>query len=91
MNKPEPDEKKGMLEKHLQTIMISLTTAAIMFSATFTFNTNKDLALLAQQVSSLSTQVALLQSKLDGMQINYITRGEFRDHEDRIRAIERRK
>jgi hypothetical protein len=84
----QPEGNSAGIEKHVQTILVAITTAAILFSATFTFSSSKDIALLAQQVSALTVQVASMQAKLDSNQQMYITRSEFRDHEERLRYIE---
>lgn len=83
-------EPKSLLERHIQTILISIITAAILFSATFIFNTNKDGALIAQQVTQMTVQLNALSLKMDSMQTNYVTRAEFKDHEDRLRVIEKK-
>jgi outer membrane murein-binding lipoprotein Lpp len=90
----ENDNKEPRLavwEKHFQSIMVTIITGAVLFTANFIYGQNKDQALLAAQVSALSTQISKLEGKLDAMSANYVSRAEFADHESRIRLLEYKK
>jgi len=79
-----------MIEKHIQTILVSLITGAIVFASSYVFNDKSDKAVLASQLQSISTQVAELRSEVRGIQANFATKDSYTDHENRIRALERR-
>lgn len=85
------EKEEGFIVRNISAIMSSICTAAMLALAGFVVNTSKDNAVLAQQVTTLNTQVTSLIAKIDIMQMNYVTRVEFKDHEERIRALEQRK
>lgn len=47
-----------MIEKHLQTIIVSLATGAIVFASSYFFNDKSDKAVLSNKLETISTQVA---------------------------------
>ena len=78
-----------MLE-HIHTILISLTTAAIVFAATYFFDDKSEKAVLTSQLTTISTQVAELRSDVRGIQSNFATKDGHMDHENRLRILERK-
>ena len=76
--------------QHIQTILISLATAAIVFAATYFFDDKAEKAFLTAQLNTISIQVAELRSDVRGIQSNFATKESHQDHETRIRSLERR-
>ncbi|MDO8385099.1 MAG: hypothetical protein Q7T13_01700 [Polaromonas sp.] len=79
-----------MIERHLTTIIVSLATGAIVFSASYFFTDKADKAVLTNQLQSISIQVAELRTEVRGIQSNFATKDSHNDHEVRIRALEKR-
>lgn len=78
------------IERHLQTILISIITGAIVFSASYFFNDKSDKAVLSAQLSALTSQVNEMRSELRSMQAVYGTKDVDADHEARLRILERK-
>jgi len=78
----------GGLEKHVQTIGVSLITAAILFTAGFTYNTSQANAEMAVELKYMRIQLTDMKTKLEEMNNTYVKREEFMDHEGRIRRLE---
>lgn len=76
------------LDKHVQTICVSLITAAILFMAGFTYNTSQANAQLAVEMKYVSAQLTDMKVKLEEMNSTYVKRTDFNDHESRIRKLE---
>ena len=79
------------MERHFQTIMISVITGAIIFAANYFYNDNKSNAVQQTQLQVLTGQVIEMRADLRAMQNNYVSRAEFAVHEQRLQAIEARK
>ena len=80
----------GTLERHVQTILISVVTGAIVFSASYFFNDKSEKAVLTTQMAALNQQVSELRGEVRAMQANFATKDNLIDHEARIRALERK-
>ena len=78
------------IERHIQTILISIVTGSIVFAATYFFNDKAEKAVTSQQLSTLTQQVIELRADIKAMQGNYVTKDDFHDHESRIRTLESR-
>ncbi len=78
-------------ERHGQTIMLSVITMVLAFSAKTLWDANAIQATMAERIAALSNQVAKLEGAVSSMQANYVTRAEFAVHEQRIQSIEQRK
>jgi|GEM_PF-6196964 len=76
------------IERHIQTILISVVTGSIIFAATYFFNDKSDKAVLVQQIATLTNHVMELRADIKAMQSNYVTKDEFKDHEQRLRLLE---
>lgn len=83
-----PTPRKSGLESHVQTIAQSLAAAAILFTAGFVYTTRAQVEVMQKQIEVMSQQISELRSDIKSMQSNYVTRDDFRDHEDRLRRLE---
>ena len=75
-------------ERHIQTILISLITGAILFAANYFYNDNRSKAVQQTQLEVLTAQVIEMRADLRSMQNTYVKREEYRDLETRVRSIE---
>jgi hypothetical protein len=80
--------ERGIWEQHGQTLMLSVITAVLMFSSKTLWDSNAIQASMIEKINGLSSQVARLEGAVTAMQANYVTRGEFAVHEQRIQNIE---
>ena len=76
------------MERHFQTILISLITGAILFAANYFYNDNRSKAVQQTQLEVLTAQVIEMRADLRSMQNTYVKREEYRDLETRVRSIE---
>ena len=79
-----------MLEKHIQTILISLITGGIVFAFSYLFSDKSDKAVLTTQLQAISVQVAELRTEVRGNQSSFATKENLIDHEARLRILERK-
>lgn len=84
-------ERLGVWEKHAQTIMLTIVTAALAFTGNFMWKVNSQLSEIMVENKHLSMQVAEIKGQIAAMQNAYITRPEFNSYVERIRELERRK
>lgn len=75
-------------EQHGQTLLLSVITAVLLFASKTLWDSNAIQASMIEKISGLATQVARLEGAVSAMQANYVTRGEFAAHEQRIQNIE---
>ena len=80
--------KVATWERHGQTIMLAVVTAALGFTGKFMWSVNTQLAEIVSDNKHLSLQVAELKGTISAMQASYITRNEFGPWIDRIRTLE---
>jgi TolA-binding protein len=78
-------------ERHGQTIMLSIITAALLSAASILYSSNAIQASMAVEIRNLTSQVAELKGNISAMQQNYITRVEFNTHEARLQSLEQRR
>lgn len=76
------------VERHIQTILISVITGALMFAANYFYSDNKSKAVQQTQLEVLTTQVIEMRSDLRALQTNYVKRDELKDLELRVRVLE---
>ena len=75
-------------EQHGQTLLLSVITAVLLFASKTLWDSNAIQASMIEKISGLATQVARLEGAVSAMQANYVTRGEFAIHEQRIQNME---
>ena len=78
----------GALERHVQTLLLSVSTAALLFAANYFYEDNRRKAVMAAQLDALTTQVVEMRSDMRALQGSYVRRDELRDLEARVRALE---
>jgi hypothetical protein len=81
------------LQKHATTAIASFFTGAIVFLAQYFFQDRVDKAsgaVLQEQMTQLTSQVIELRADIKALRDNYVSKEDFRDHEQRIRALELR-
>ncbi len=84
--------KRPMLEQHLQSILLTIITAALLYSGSFVVQAREQSARIETQLAVLATEVSALRSQLAAIQTtqaSFATRSELRDLEERMRALER--
>lgn len=83
--------KSNVWERHAQTIIVSVILAAILFASGFIFTTKSELESMKQHMNFMSQQLMELRTDIKLLRDSYVSREEFRDHETRLRDLERRK
>lgn len=84
-------ERKGsLIERHIQSVLLALITAALLYSGSFVVQAREDAVRTAAQLTALTTEVSGLRAQLAVMQGSYVQRDDFRDHESRLRHLEGR-
>lgn len=82
---------RSLLEQHAQSVLLAVITAALIYSGSFVLQAREDSVRTAAQLATLTSEVAALRVALTGMQGNYTSRDDYRDHEVRIRQLEARR
>lgn len=77
------------LERHLQTVLISVCTGALFFAANYVYTDNHAKAVQKTQLEVLTGQVMEMRAELKSLQNNYVRREELKEIELRVRAIEK--
>jgi hypothetical protein len=78
------------MERHIQTVLISIVTGAIVFAANYFYNDNRSKAVAQTQLEVLTSQVIEMRADLRAMQHSYVRRDEYKELEVRVRDIERK-
>lgn len=85
-------ERKGsLIERHIQSVLLALITAALLYSGSFVVQAREDAVRTAAQLTALTTEVSGLRAQLAVMQGSYVQRDDWKDHESRLRHLEGRK
>lgn len=87
----ESTPKRSVIEQHFQSILLTIITAALLYSGTFVVQAREDAVRTASQLAALTNEVAGLRNQIGVMQGNYVQRDDYRDHEARLRHLEGRK
>ena len=88
---PEATRRVRLWEQHLQSVLLALITAALIFAATSLVDAKALQATLVAQIAALSNQVARLEGSVSTVQANHVSRTEFMVHEQRLQTLEKRK
>lgn len=83
-----PTSRFLIWERHGQTIMLSVITAALMFASKALWDSNAVQTAMSVRIEHLTTQVAELRGAMNSAQLNSPTRAEFAGHEQRLQALE---
>lgn len=87
----ENERRSGAtIERHVQTIMITLITGALFFAANYFYTDNKGKAVQQTQLEVLTSQVIEMRADLKSLQANYVKHSDFKDLESRVRVMELR-
>lgn len=81
----------GNLERHVQTILISIITGSIVFAANYVYNDSKDKAIQQTQLQVLTSQVIEMRAEVRALQGNYVKVDQVKELEQRVRALETRR
>lgn len=85
------ERKSSLIERHLQSVLLALITAALLYSGSFVVQAREDAVRTAAQLAALTSEVSGLRAQLAVMQGSYVQRDDFRDHESRLRHLEGRR
>lgn len=87
----QPMERRSQvnLERHIQTILISVCTGALFFAANYVYTDNQAKAVQKTQLEALTIQVIEMRADLKSLQNNYVHRSELKELELRVRTMER--
>jgi len=91
VNNGDDRRAAGALERHIQTILIAVVTGAIMYSASYIYNSNRGAAVQQTQLEVLTAQVIEMRADLKALQFNYVKHSDFKDLEARVRALEQQR
>jgi hypothetical protein len=86
---PMATDSSSRLESHIQTILISIITAALVFAATYFYNDNKEKAVSKSQLEVLTVQVFEMRADVKSLQLNVVRPDEVRDLQRRMLDLER--
>jgi Tfp pilus assembly protein PilN len=90
-NSHTPERRSSAnMERHIQTIMISVITGALMFAANYFYNDNRSKAVQQSQLEVLTGQVIEMRADLRSLQNSYVKREEYKELETRVRHLEAR-
>lgn len=78
------------IERHVHSVLLAVITAVVLYSGAFVIGAREDAVRFTGQIAMLATEVAALRTQLSQMQGNYVSREDYRDHEQRLRALEAR-
>ena len=82
-------ESRINIERHVQTILISVITGSILFAATYFYTDNKEKAISKSQLEVLTVQVLEMRADVKSLQLNVVRPDEVRDLQRRILDLER--
>lgn len=85
------ERKSSLIERHLQSVLLALITAALLYSGSFVVQAREDAVRTSSQLSALTSEVAGLRAQLTVMQGSYVQRDDWKDHESRLRHLEGRR
>jgi hypothetical protein len=89
--KTETDRKVALWERHGQTLMLAVITAALSYAGSALLDARTAQASMAAELHAVSRELQELRGAVSAMQLNYVSRAEFAVHEQRLQAVERRK
>lgn len=89
---PKPDSTtSSTFERHFQTLVLTVIAAAVLYMGSFVVQAKEEAAATREKLSGISDKLEALQRQMLLMQGNYMTQDQWRDHEARIRELERRR
>lgn len=83
--------KVRLWEQHGQSILLFVITMSLAWTAKTLWDSNASQASTATDVRVIREQLAELRGAVSAMQTQYVPRGEFLVHEQRIQSLEARK
>ncbi len=86
--KAQERRSSANMERHIQTILISVITGALMFAANYFYNDNRSKAIQQTQLEVLTGQVMEMRADLRSLQTNYAKHAELKELEARVRVLE---
>lgn len=81
--KMENRQEKGLLEKHVQTLLLSFVTAGMIATFGFLWNLNRELAIMQERDAFKTQTITILQQSLSKIQ------SDFQDFKDEMRENNR--
>lgn len=84
------ESRASAIERHIQTILITVITAALIFAANYFYSDNRQKAVAQTQLEVLTAQVIEMRADLRALQNNYMKREDYKELDLRLRDIERR-
>jgi len=81
-------ERSATLERHVQTILVSLLTGAVMFAASYLFSDTSSKATSKVQLEVLTAQVVQLRVDIKALETSYVRRDDFAAQDARVRVLE---
>lgn len=81
-------EQKSALERHIQTILVTLITAGIAWIVSDRLSADKSIQAASMKLEFVSEQITGLRAEVRMLQANYVRQEQFSDHEERIRKLE---
>lgn len=78
-------------EQHLQTVLISVITGALVFAANYFYTDNREKAGTKTQLDILTNQVVEMRADIRALRDTYVKRDELKELEQRVRDIEMRR
>jgi hypothetical protein len=88
MTERRQSEQKSALERHIQTVLVTLITAGIAWIVSDRLTSDKAIQAAALKLEYVSEQIASLRAEIRLLQNNYVRQEQFADHEERMRKLE---
>lgn len=90
MLEKSPKSEPGTVERHIQTVLISVVTGSLIFAANYFYSDNRDKAVSKSQLEVLTVQVLEMRNDIRSLQSNYVKAEEVRDMQRRVLELERK-
>lgn len=99
MDDPQPEQKASLMERHLQTLLLTIVAGLIAWQGVTSLKLSESSARQDERIAYLTEQVREIHRELREQRAVYVTRGEFERRTDaqddrldgidgRVRALE---
>lgn len=86
----ESSNKSGVLERHVQSLLLAITLSTVGFCAKFMWDMNTQMAKVITHLDVIQREQSEFRNIAAGLAINYVPRSEFNYVIERLRSVEQR-
>jgi hypothetical protein len=87
-SKAESAVRRGVMERHFHSVLLSVITACVVASGTFVVATREDGVRVATQMVALTSEVSAMRAEIAALRSAYVSREEYRDLKERVTSLE---